>query len=45
MGAPEAPTPQFPFKGRLQEVALYNAALTPTVIDNDRVLPGMTTGP
>lgn len=45
MGAPEAPTPQFPFKGRLQEVALYNAALTPTVIDNDRVLPGVTSGP
>jgi hypothetical protein len=45
MGAPEAATPQFPFKGRLQEVALYNDALTPTVIDTDRVLPGVTTGP
>jgi hypothetical protein len=45
MGAPEAATPQFPFKGRIQEAALYSAALTPTVIDNDRVLPGVTSGP
>ena len=45
MGAPEAATPQFPFKGLLQEVALYNAALTPAVIDDDRAMPGMTTGP
>jgi hypothetical protein len=45
MGAPEAATPQFPFKGRLQEVALYNVALTPAEIDNDRVVPGVTTGP
>ena len=45
MGAPESPTPEFPFKGRLQEVALYSADLDPTVIDNDRVVLGMTTGP
>jgi hypothetical protein len=45
MGAPEADVPQFPFKGRLQKVALYSAPLDPTVIDSERVVPGMTTGP
>jgi hypothetical protein len=44
MGAPEAATPQFPFKGRLQEAAVYNAALTPAQVD-DRVIAGTTTGP
>ncbi len=34
MGAPELPEPRFPFKGRIQEVAVYNAALSGTDIDN-----------
>lgn len=45
MGAPEAADPLFPFHGRIQEVALYAAALTAVVIDRDRVMPGMTTAP
>ena len=44
MGAPEAPAPLYPFKGRLQEAAVYNAALTPAQVD-DRVIAGTTTGP
>ncbi len=44
MGAPELADPRFPFKGRIQEVAVYNAALSATDIDN-HVVAGSTTGP
>jgi hypothetical protein len=44
MGAPEAAAPLFPFKGRMQEAAIYNAAITSQKID-DHVFAGVTTGP
>jgi hypothetical protein len=34
MGAPDAPQPAYPFKGRLQDVRYYKAAQPASVIDN-----------
>ena len=44
MGAPEQPAPRFPFKGRLQDVKAYKAALPAVSIDN-HVMAGQLTGP
>ena len=44
MGAPEQPAPLFPFKGRLQGLKAYKAALLSVSIDND-VMAGQLTGP